>query len=62
MISLRFKYIYIIQTEDNVIYEIPLNAFIPQCKVEYESLINFGFVRKGTEKVIDLNFRNTGAI
>ena len=51
----------IITSENNFKLIIPLKAYIPQPLVQFEPLINLGFVPVGTKKIDFINFINDGA-
>ena len=51
----------IISSENNFKLIIPLKAYLPQPLVQFEPLINLGFVPVGTKKIDVINFINDGA-
>ena len=51
----------IITSENNFKLIIPLKAYLPQPLVQFEPLINLGFVPVGTKKIDVINFINDGA-
>ena len=51
----------IITSENNFKLVIPLKAYLPQPLVQFEPLINLGFVPVGTKKIDVINFINDGA-
>ena len=51
----------VVNSENNFKLKIPLKAYIPQAIIEYEPLINLGFVPVGTKKIDVINFINDGS-
>jgi hypothetical protein len=51
----------IVTSENNFKLIIPLKAYLPQPLVQFEPLINLGFVPVGTKKIDVINFINDGA-
>jgi len=51
----------IITSENDFRLVLPLKAYIPQPLVQFEPLINLGFVPVGTKKIDVINFINDGA-
>ena len=51
----------IITSENNFKLIVPLKAYLPQPLVQFEPLINLGFVPVGTKKIDYINFINDGA-
>ena len=50
----------IINSENNFKLVIPLKAYLPQPLIQFEPLINLGFVPVGTKKIDVINFLNDG--
>ena len=51
----------VVNSENNFKLKIPLKAYIPQAIIQYEPLINLGFVPVGTKKIDVINFINDGS-
>ena len=51
----------VVNSENNFKLKIPLKAYIPQAVIQYEPLINLGFVPVGTKKIDVINFINDGS-
>ena len=51
-----------ITSEDDFKLILPLKAYLPQPLVQYEPLINLGFVPVGTKKMDIIQFLNDGAM
>ena len=51
----------VITSENDFRLVLPLKAYIPQPLVQFEPLINLGFVPVGTKKIDVINFINDGA-
>ena len=52
----------VISSENNFKLILPLKAYLPQPLVQYEPLINLGFVPVGTKKMDVIQFLNDGAL
>ena len=51
----------VVNSENNFKLKIPLKAYMPQAVIQYEPLINLGFVPVGTKKIDVINFINDGS-